>query len=303
MAKRVINLCYHRINNLEIDINRLAVSTHNFRNHLEWIKDNYIILKSEDDWNEISQDGVVVTFDDGYEDFYTKAFPILKELNIPATVFITIGKNASNRMMWWDELEHILFEGYVPYIIRISDEIINYKWVIENIDDKNKCYQEIHYLMKNIISSKRREEWLDQLWQAKGEERNLIERYRMLNDEQISELAKSDLITIGAHTMTHSALKNRDINEREFEIGQSIEKLKSICGKEIEVFSYPFGYLDKDYSIEDNQICNKYNIKKTFSTNAGSWKKKDGNFNIKRNGVNNKTISDFVDYIEEIERI
>ncbi len=82
MAKRVINLCYHRINNLEIDINRLAVSTHNFRNHLEWIKDNYIILKSEDDWNEISKDGGVVTLDDGYEELYTKALLILKEINI-----------------------------------------------------------------------------------------------------------------------------------------------------------------------------------------------------------------------------
>jgi peptidoglycan/xylan/chitin deacetylase (PgdA/CDA1 family) len=33
----------------------------------------------------------VLTFDDGYEDFYTHVFPLLRELNLPATLYVTTG--------------------------------------------------------------------------------------------------------------------------------------------------------------------------------------------------------------------
>lgn len=39
----------------------------------------------------LSQDFFVITFDDGYEDFYTNVFPLLRKLNLPAILFVTTG--------------------------------------------------------------------------------------------------------------------------------------------------------------------------------------------------------------------
>jgi peptidoglycan/xylan/chitin deacetylase (PgdA/CDA1 family) len=64
---------------------------------------------------------VVVTFDDGYIDNYTFAYPILEELQIPATIFVTSGYIEKEREYWWDELERILFEPVeLPETLKVS---------------------------------------------------------------------------------------------------------------------------------------------------------------------------------------
>lgn len=47
---------------------------------------------------------MAVTFDDGYRDVYTNAFPLLQEFGIPATVFLTIQFLDDPQLPWWDRL-------------------------------------------------------------------------------------------------------------------------------------------------------------------------------------------------------
>ena len=44
---------------------------------------------------------VCVTFDDGYRDNYTLAYPLLKRLNVPFTVYVTTGIIDNRLPMWW----------------------------------------------------------------------------------------------------------------------------------------------------------------------------------------------------------
>ena len=87
---KVLTLLYHRVNNLKHDKHLLAVTPDNFYKQLMFLKEHYPIVRFEEDWNNLREDAVCITFDDGYMDNFTNALPILQELEIPATVFVAV---------------------------------------------------------------------------------------------------------------------------------------------------------------------------------------------------------------------
>jgi peptidoglycan/xylan/chitin deacetylase (PgdA/CDA1 family) len=58
---------------------------------------------------------IILTFDDGYEDFYTNAFPILQKLQMRATSFIITRKAGWDGYMSWDQMREIQQSGLVQF--------------------------------------------------------------------------------------------------------------------------------------------------------------------------------------------
>jgi peptidoglycan/xylan/chitin deacetylase (PgdA/CDA1 family) len=50
---------------------------------------------------------LILTFDDGYIDFYTAAFPLLKRYNAKATIYIITGRVGKPGYLTWDELRDL----------------------------------------------------------------------------------------------------------------------------------------------------------------------------------------------------
>lgn len=99
---------YHRVN--DHVYKEMSVKEKNFAWQMAYLKKrNYNILSMGEVGqlsHELSQQCekcVVLTFDDGYEDFLYNAMPILKKYNIKATVYIVPGYVETNRVFWWDE--------------------------------------------------------------------------------------------------------------------------------------------------------------------------------------------------------
>lgn len=61
----------------------------------------------------LPQKPVVITFDDGYEDFYTDVFPILKKHNVVATAYIISGVLGNKNYMNQDQLKEVASSGLV----------------------------------------------------------------------------------------------------------------------------------------------------------------------------------------------
>jgi peptidoglycan/xylan/chitin deacetylase (PgdA/CDA1 family) len=86
-------LCYHDINsNKGSD---LSLDTDAFKAEMKYLKDNgYFTLTMDEfysyikDGKEIPEKSVVLTFDNGYSSNYSNVFPVLKELNFKATIFV-----------------------------------------------------------------------------------------------------------------------------------------------------------------------------------------------------------------------
>jgi peptidoglycan/xylan/chitin deacetylase (PgdA/CDA1 family) len=88
-------IMYHHI--YDKDTSSSTITTKLFRDQLTLLKSkgyHFITLQKMKEFlhgSPIPENAVLVTFDDGYESFYDNAYPILKEMAIPAVNFIITG--------------------------------------------------------------------------------------------------------------------------------------------------------------------------------------------------------------------
>ncbi|PIU40931.1 MAG: polysaccharide deacetylase [Candidatus Omnitrophica bacterium CG07_land_8_20_14_0_80_42_15] len=147
-------LGYHR---LGYDSGRLFVTPENFDKQMAYLKNKGYEVISLDELidgiksaKRLPHKTVVITFDDGYEDNYHYAYPILKKYKFPATIFLIANRIGKTDYINRDEIkvmsnDNILFgahtkeERYLPYIKEkeiLWDEIAGSKKVIEEITGK-----------------------------------------------------------------------------------------------------------------------------------------------------------------------
>lgn len=119
-------LLYHSISETPSD--PFAVSPANFQRQLAWLADSgYQVISHHQFLENLNQGrslarSLVLTFDDGFEDFYLNAFPFLQEFGFSAIVFIPtalVGSAQtwnpaypSRKLMSQDQIHHLLESGF-----------------------------------------------------------------------------------------------------------------------------------------------------------------------------------------------
>jgi peptidoglycan/xylan/chitin deacetylase (PgdA/CDA1 family) len=68
---------------------------------------------------------------------------------------------------------------------------------------------------------------------------------RVISADQLRALSSSPLVTIGSHTLTHPVLPSLTMSQAVCELSESRLLLKRIVGKEIDLFSFPYGAFDR----------------------------------------------------------
>lgn len=295
--QRVLTLLYHRVADLMYDKNLLAVSPHNFYAQMLYLKDNYPIVRFEQNWSELNEDAVCITFDDGYMDNFTNALPILQKLDIPATIFIATAGINTSKEFWWDELERILLDRRRRYeeTFTLEDDLFSCRWPTKTPEDREELYDTLHWLMYDKISVVKRLDWMKQLrdWSKAGGIGRSENQVMQFNED----IMQSVLLTIGAHTVNHPSLKNLSIQDQRYEISQSIKDLESLFKRRMTVLSYPFG-TKNDYDKRTIDICKEENIDKAAANIPGLWSSQCDPYQIPRNIVRNWNLSKFVQEIE-----
>ena len=252
----VLILTYHRVTILKSDPQLLAVIPHHFRAHMQFLKKNFPVVRFDDDWSNIRKPAVAITFDDGYADNVLEALPILEEVRIPATFFVSTGAIGTVKEFWWDELERLVL-GDWPFHekFELDDKTCGRVWPTRTVADRRKLYGDIQLLMKDV-DIMRRESWLMQLrqWARAGDEGG--EENRLMSVDELQQLGRSRWVTIGAHGITHTPLSSLSVADQRKEIEGSKTQLESWTGREVKVFAYPYGQRC-DYTQATVDLCEK----------------------------------------------
>lgn len=298
MEGRILTLLYHRINTKYDSVFNLSVNPKDFRNHIKYIKNNYNVVRFEDDWSLVDQNSICITFDDGYADNFLFALPILEEFKVPATVFVTTGYIGSKEEYWWDEMGRILttLDCY-PKSFRLNDSLYNYEWNTEDISGRIDMLKSLHWILKLDKDILKVDTVIEQLRNWSGINKNGRQDNLPMSIVQLKRISESQYITIGGHTIRHRSLGARTYNEQDMEITESVKFLRRTTGKRITTFSYPFGS-KFHYNNDTIEICKKNGIIKAASTNKGVWKKGDGLYDIPRISIGDMNLFDFKRIVE-----
>jgi len=132
-------IMYHNIDEHSA-ASRLSVSPESFRRQMNFLKSHkYNVVKLEDlvgmlKKNKLPSKTIAITFDDGYENNYTNAYPILKKLGLQATIFIIPAMIGTDGYLKWSQVIEMSESGF----IEIGSHTMTHPWLPtqpkENLD-------------------------------------------------------------------------------------------------------------------------------------------------------------------------
>jgi len=201
--------------------------------------------------NTIKPRSVVITFDDGFENNYSVAFPILKKYNVPATIFLTAGYINTNELIWPDKLLTIL---------QIPDQSIYFQNEIHSTstpDEKAKAFFAITRALKQlhpyqINTELERIVTENNINYENDVNEQTFRSIKIMNWAQAKEMQDSKLIDFGSHTITHTIVSRLSEQEAYNEINESKKIIENHLGP-INLFAYPNGTLDDFTPINRQQ--------------------------------------------------
>jgi peptidoglycan/xylan/chitin deacetylase (PgdA/CDA1 family) len=180
---------------------------------------------------------VLVTFDDGYRDNFTDAFPILRRHGVTATFFLTTGFLDGARLAWWDELAWMVRTSPLhaveiaglaePVVLDDPDRI----GAITTIVDRAKALPggELPGYLDHVAA-------VTASGRAPAE---LAERMWMTWD-MVREMVAAGM-HVGGHTVSHPILARLGPDAQRAEIVGAQARIEEELGLPMRWFSYPNG--------------------------------------------------------------
>jgi peptidoglycan/xylan/chitin deacetylase (PgdA/CDA1 family) len=237
---------------------------------LAFLKARFEVLTLDD---FLAADGVrpgrrprcLITFDDGWCDTYSTAWPLLRRHGLPATVFLATGFLGTERTFWVERLLHqwqdearrsalrAHFWRQIPAAVAGDDP----EPIIETL---------------KRTAAERRERILEPV--LDGAEAGPADR--MMSWEQAREMA-SDGISFGAHTVTHPLLTFEQDETVERELVESRRAIEEQLGRPACAFAYPNG--DWDERVRSFVLRN---FEYAFTTASGWHRRGQDRFTIRR---------------------
>ena len=237
-ARGLAVLTYHRVGCQRPFSPGIPVDV--FRKQIRWISRNCKVVSPEDVPTTCFADrvprrpSVLVTFDDGYRDYYTTAYPILREFSVRAVNFLATRFLDGSSHFWWDRVDAAVALSRVRGV--------RLPWNGRHIPMAGDGAREVARLSKAELKrsavpdrSPMLQELLSRLGFPDGPP---IERQVMTWDEVRLTALQT---TFGGHTHRHAFLPKLDGPMMAAEVRECRDLIASQLGVRPRLFAYPNG--------------------------------------------------------------
>jgi len=218
-----------------------------------------------------------VTFDDGYRDNFLFAYPILKELGIPATIFLATGYIGTGEIPWYDKVR-LAFKLTACKRICFT-EVGGPEGAIETQEQKLQVLARMLNWLRGL-DEKTRSQILNELYRELRVPESLTLPNVMLNWEDVRRMSK-DGVGFGAHTITHPVLSGLPKQQLEREILGSKKTVEDRLQLPVKHFAYPFGK-HFDYGPIAKQVVQDAGFATAVTTVYGVNGPAEDRFELKR---------------------
>jgi len=303
-------LMYHRI--LPADDARahveepgMVVTPDTFRSHLKYIGQLFEFI-SLSEWISRREKSLplppmacAISFDDGWADNYEFAFPILRELSVPATIFLVSDMIGTAEMFWPERLARVVTSVAADPTLWSLPAL---NWL--------KNLSATHTLSGGVPGP---EEITGMIARAKGMTDEEIHRQldlidaeidfqsaatspSLLNWEQVAEMQDSGLVEAGSHTRRHIRL-NDNLSEQQLvsEIVDSKACIEKHTGRKVKTFCFPNG----DYSQRALELVRQH-YAGAVTTRRGWNNLTADRYTLNRIGVHEDVANDRISFLARI---
>lgn len=181
-----------------------------------------------------------ITFDDGFRNNLTVAAPVLADLDIPATFYVTTDFVASNRMSWIDRIEWAV-EAVPSVALRLpwAEAVSRASAPAEKralLDDVRRNVKSNHALDADALATDIQAQCgLPETWSSDDE------LDRKLDWAEVRELASDSRFIVAGHSHTHPILAFLDDRRLAAELDTSLALLAEKAGIGNVHYAYPEG--------------------------------------------------------------
>lgn len=241
----ILNVMYHGVVSADsCYFSPRHINKEQFELHLKYYKENFEIISTHEAFNKLhrkeklNKKYLTISFDDGFKNNLTTALPLLEKYDVPTTFFISsICINDNEYSYLWSEITSALNYFYKDNAVEISDMIFKSLYCKEKdiyLPDfiKSLPYDERDELLNSI----------EKKYELKIKLETLPEEiWKLLNKNELIELSKSKIVTIGSHGHRHFNLAEITPEAAKEELHTSKKLLSNLLQSEIDLIAYPDG--------------------------------------------------------------
>jgi len=190
---------------------------------------------------------LLFTFDDGWKDNYTNAFPVMRQRGIPSTIFVCSGL-VGRKLPFWPELVASILGNVQPAVSGAATEAL-----IEEL----KTYAPAH-----------RTQYIARLYELHtpipGE--TGYEGDETVSWDEIREMAAAG-VRFGCHTQTHQILTAVPAETARREVRESKRAIERALQQPCDLFAYPNG----NSSLLTRRMMAEEGFTAAFTTRRAAW--------------------------------